>query len=240
VTESPCIYLEWDSKFFDCRIARLNAVRLDQGLVERVLRWCSEHGIDCLYFLADSAHAETARLAESNEFQFVDVRATYERALRADDNGKSMREVRFAREGDLKTLRAIARSSHHDSRFYFDTHFERAKCDLLYETWIENSFRGFAQAVLVADCDGEPAGYLTCHRDGSESKIGLVGVSGDHQGKGLGSLLVRSFLAWSQEQDTVRAKVVTQGRNVAAQRLYEKAGFLMASQQLWYHRWFQR
>jgi ribosomal protein S18 acetylase RimI-like enzyme len=34
--------------------------------------------------------------------------------------------------------------------------------------------------------------------------------------------------------------VVTQGRNVAAQRLYQRAGFVTASTQLWYHRWLDR
>jgi len=34
--------------------------------------------------------------------------------------------------------------------------------------------------------------------------------------------------------------VVTQGRNLAAQRLYQRNGFVTASLQLWYHRWFPR
>jgi dTDP-4-amino-4,6-dideoxy-D-galactose acyltransferase len=239
-TEPLCSYLDWDSNFFDCRIARLNAPRLNEAIAAQALQWCGENRIDCLYFLADSDHSETCRLAESNGFQLVDVRLTYERAVESDAGDEPATSVRFAREDDLPPLRAIARSSHHDSRFYFDGHFERANCDRLYETWIENSFRGFAQAVLVAERDGAPAGYLTCHYKEEESQIGLVGVGRDHQGKGLGLALVRSFLAWSRRQRAARAKVVTQGRNVGAQRLYEKVAFLIATQQLWYHRWFQR
>ena len=30
------------------------------------------------------------------------------------------------------------------------------------------------------------------------------------------------------------------GRNLAAQRLYQRSGFVTASLQLWYHRWFLR
>jgi ribosomal protein S18 acetylase RimI-like enzyme len=33
------------------------------------------------------------------------------------------------------------------------------------------------------------------------------------------------------------ATVVTQGRNIASQRLYQKHGFVTQSIQLWYHRW---
>jgi dTDP-4-amino-4,6-dideoxy-D-galactose acyltransferase len=239
-TEPLCSYLDWDSNFFDRRIARLNAPRLDETIAAQALQWCRENRIDCLYFLADSDHSETGRLAESNGFQLVDVRLTYERAVGSDVGDESATFVRFAQEDDLQALRAIARSSHHDSRFYFDGHFDRANCDRFYQTWIENSFRGFAQAVLVAERDRVPAGYLTCHYKKEESQIGLVGVSRDHQGKGLGSTLVQSFLAWSRRQGAARAKVVTQGRNVGAQRLYEKVGFLIATQQLWYHRWFPR
>ncbi|HMK24096.1 MAG TPA: GNAT family N-acetyltransferase [Terriglobales bacterium] len=239
-TNPLCSYLEWDSGFFDRRIGRLNAPRLDDAIVAEALQWCGENRIDCLYFLADPDHAETCRLAESNRFQLVDVRLTYERDVEQTAAREGGNIVRFAREDDLQTLRAIARVSHYDSRFYFDSHFGRAKCDLFYETWIENSFRGFAQAVLVAEGDGAPAAYLTCHYKDRESQIGLVGVSRDHQGRGLGSALVSSFLAWSQQQGASRARVVTQGRNVGAQRLYERTGFLLSAQQLWYHRWFPR
>lgn len=237
-TKPLCSFLEWDSNFFARRIARLNAPRLDGETVAQAMRWCDEKRIECLYFLAESDHAETRRLADANGFRFVDERVTYSRALTAAERRETQSAIRFAREDDLKRLRSIASKSHQDSRFYFDGHFDRAQCDLLYETWIENSFRGFAQAVLVADWEGAPAAYLTCHQQGAESQIGLVGVSADSQGKGLGSALVRAFLAWSRERGAGQAKVVTQGRNVAAHRLYQKNGFALSSAQLWYHRWF--
>jgi hypothetical protein len=33
-------------------------------------------------------------------------------------------------------------------------------------------------------------------------------------------------------------KTVTQGRNIPAQRTYQRCGFQTAAVQLWYHRWF--
>ena len=236
-TEPLCSYLDWDSEFFKRRIARLNLPRLDEEIVREALQWCRDNRIDCLYFLASAGDPQTTQLADASGFQSVDVRVTYERAV-AEGEEAFRTGVRLMRDTDLYALKAIARGAHRDSRFYSDEHFDRAQCDLFYETWIENSFRGFAQAVLVAESDGIPAGYLTCHYKGQESQIGLVGVSADHQGKGLGSMLVQSFLPWSRTQSATRAKVVTQGRNVNAQRLYQKHGFLLASEQIWYHRWF--
>ena len=238
VDEPICTYLDWDSQFFDLRIARLNRRRLDEASLKETLSWCRANHIDCLYFLADSDDARTCRLAERNGFFQTDVRMTFERALSENDLISSPREaVRLAREEDFSALRAIARAGHRDTRFYFDEHFERTKCDLLYETWIANSFNGFAQAVLVAEVDGKAVGYITCHLRGQEAKIGIVGVATGRQGAGLGTKLVQHFLSWSVRQGARRATVVTQGRNVAAQRLYQRNGFVTASFQLWYHRW---
>ena len=234
-----CTYLEWDSKFFQHRIARLNRRRLDPATLATCAEFCQQHRIDCIYLLADSDDPQTPRLAEANDFHLTDIRVTLERPVAGEDLAVfDSKSTRFARESDLPTLRAIARSGHRDTRFYSDGHFEQNKCDLLYETWIENSFRGFAQAVLVAEAEGEPAAYLACHLNEQTSQIGLLGVTEDHRGKGLATTLVRAFLSWSREQGARRAIVVTQGRNLQAQRLYQHNGFLTASMQLWYHRWF--
>ncbi|PYX19682.1 MAG: hypothetical protein DMG82_24760 [Acidobacteria bacterium] len=234
-----CTYLEWDSQFFQRRIARLNRHRLDHATMVECAHWCRHHRIDCLYFLADSNDLETPRLAEANDFHLTDIRMTLGRVVVPEDfAANSFDGFRHAREDDLRALRTIARTSHHDTRFYFDGHFEQEKCDLLYATWIENSFRGFAQAVLVAEADGEPAAYLTCHLNDQGSQIGLVGVGEGHRGKGLATKLVRAFLSWSREQGARRALVVTQGRNLPAQRLYQRNGFITSSMDLWYHRWF--
>jgi len=235
-----CTYLEWDSNFFNLRIARLNLARLDEQTVAEALQWCNSNRIDCLYFLADAGHATTPTLAEKNGFHLTDIRITFEKPIAQGETLPPQDTIRFAREEDLPALRGIARNTHHDTRFYFDGHFDRAKCDQLYETWIENSFRGFAQAILAADVDNAPAAYLTCHLKGCESQIGLLGVSAQCQGRGLGTKLVQQFLIWSREQNAKRATVGTQGRNLAAQRLYQRNGFVASSLQLWYHRWFSR
>ncbi len=234
-----CTLLAWDSHFFGCRIARLNHSRLDPMAAEQAIQWCRTEEIDCLYFLADSDDAQTARLAEEDHFLQTDVRMTFEKSLTGLDIPDPEAIVRPAREKDLSALRAIAAKGHRDSRFYFDHHFNRSKCDLFYQIWIENSFRGFAQAVLVAESNGQPAGYVACHLRGRESQLGLIGVAEADQGEGLGTKLVQGFLSWSLRQGAQRATVVTQGRNVRAQRLYQRNGFVTSSFQLWYHRWFR-
>jgi len=239
--DDVCTYLEWDSHFFGHPIARLNRRRLGQQDVNAAVEWCTANGIECLYFLADPNDPMTSALAEKNNFMQVDVRMTFERPVTDRDrsqDGLAQGPIRPAAESDLQTLKEIARTSHRASRFYFDHHFQQSECDALYETWIEKSVRGYAQAVLVAQAATLPAGYISCHLREDEAQIGLAAVSPQQRAMGVGTKLTRAFLAWAAEQGATRATVVTQGRNLAAQRLYQRNGFITAGVELWYHRWF--
>jgi ribosomal protein S18 acetylase RimI-like enzyme len=241
-SEPICTYLEWDSAFFRRNIARVSANRLHQEDLARALVWCEAQSIDCLYFLADADDALSTQLAQQHRFDLVDVRMTLD--LRSFDtlpDADPHTSIRPCAPDDVPALRAIAKLGHRDSRFYYDPHFPNALCDTLYETWIEKSCAGDADAVLVAEDQGRLAGYISCHLDEQTSgRIGLVGVAAAARGKGIGLALVGQALGWFAAQDTHLVSVVTQGRNVQAQRLYQRSGFLTRSVQLWYHRWFSQ
>lgn len=234
---------EWDSEFFGLRIARLHATRLKPGIVKQTLAWCTEHQVRCLYFLADSDDPITTLLAQQHGFHLVDVRMTLERSCEHPPPQRQLPAgvvIREAIDADNPALRAIAHVSHRDTRFYFDGRFGIAKCDELYEVWIEKSCNGFADCVYAATINGEIAGYITCSEDAQQQgQIGLVGVAEFARGRGLGPALVEQAIRWSAGRGLPRITVVTQGRNLAAQRTYQRCGFLTHQVQLWYHRWFE-
>jgi len=235
-----CEYLEWDSQFFGRRIARANISCLTEKSVDEIDDWCRLHEIDCLYFLASSTDLRTARLAQDNMFRFVDIRVTLDlhvETARSDDLSPS--KVRNAVERDIPALRSLARSAHRDSRFYYDGNFPHSQCNQLYETWIERSCRGWAKNVLVAGTRENPQGYLTCHLPNPQvGQIGLLGVGESARGKGIGLDLVSCAGRWFAQEGVEKISVVTQGRNVRAQRLYQRCGFVTRSVELWFHRWF--
>jgi dTDP-4-amino-4,6-dideoxy-D-galactose acyltransferase len=232
MTDEPCRYLEWDSCFFGVEIAQVVSTRLDPPAVEGVDRWCDARRIDCVYFLADEPGG-----AEDAGFRLVDVRVELTRTLAPPPAAPDPR-VRPAEARDLPALRAIARTSHRDSRFYRDARFPRDRCDALYETWIAKSCEGSAAGVLVADLDGTVTGYVTCEQPApATGRIGLFAVASDARGRGTGTALVASALAWLGARGVESVTVATQGRNVAAQQLYQAAGFRTAALRLWYHRW---
>jgi len=235
------MFLPWDSEFFGVRIARARDHRLTALQTGAMLDWCRHEKIDCLYFLADADDGETVALAEQHDFQLVDIRMTLKLdTRRAQPQFGSSPHVRSATADDVEALKAIARASHLDSRFFYDTHFSRERCATLYAVWIEKSCNGYADAVLVFDDGDGAAGYITCHLDAADGgSIGLVGVAQDQQGKGAGGALVSAAGDWLAKAGAAPITVVTQGRNVRAQRLYQRHGFVTAAFQLWYHRWFK-
>jgi len=236
-----CSILEWDSTFFGVTIARVNPNRLDEQTALQVMDWCREKQVRCLYFLADSADVATLRLAEKNGFYLTDIRVTYARSTNGLEARLTMDPgVRPAFPEDIPALRSISSSSYRDSRFYYDGHFPRETCDRMYATWIEKSLSGYAQAVLVHGPAGQPEGFVTCATTppDAQGKIDLVGVSDKARGRGIGQILVMESLYWFAAQGITTVQVVTQGRNIPAQRLYQKCGFLTSEVGFWYHCWF--
>jgi len=239
-----CSLLEWDTNFFGFTVARLNPGHLDERTAAECLAWCAENRVRCLYFLADSTDAATIRVAEQNLFRFVDTRVTYEINLPPRPHqperppGEAL--LRPATPADLPALQAIARDSFRNTRFYFDPGFPRPLCDRLYEIWVEKSCGDPQQRLIVAEWQGAPAGFVAGRPAGERGgQIALIGVQSGVHGKGLGNRLVQAALQWFEQRGLPGAIVVTQGRNIAAQRLYQKSGFLIQSAGLWYHRWFE-
>lgn len=238
----PCAILPWDSEFFGVQVARVCRETLDAALADQVDRWCIDHRVDCLYFAARSDDPATSQLAEERGFRLMDVRTTFERPIAAGPAPAGCEGLRDATENDLPALVRIARAAHTDTRFWADPHFGVDKSAALYERWILNSFRGFAQAVRVAEHEKQPAGYITCHlKPGAdEASIGLIAVAEDARGRGLARRLVQGSLAWAAAHGARRMSVVTQARNIAAQRLYQTCGFVTRSVELVFHKWYPR
>lgn len=229
--------LAWDSSFFGVRIAALRVARLTEESAPAILHWCISEKIACLYFLAPADDPATLRIAAREGFSLTDVRVTLSRE--SASTGFVTPDVRPFHNSDLPHLLRIAGFSHTTTRFYFDQRFPRERCQALYEEWLVNSTRDVHKATLVVEREGKPAGYVTCEFAGPTGKIGLLAVADWARGMGLGSVLVQSALAFLRTKEKHRVSVVTQGRNIAAQRLYQRNGFLTDSLAFWYHRWFQ-
>ena len=234
--------LTWDTEFFGFPVGRLWPRRLTPALADLADRRCAELRIRCLYFLCDSTHPASVELAKDRGFQLVDTRITLECRLATLPSSRldGSASIRPACAEDVSLLRDIAAVAFQQSRFYADPNFSRDAASRLYRVWIEKSCTGYAAAVLVADVDGRAAGFITCNlpRPGW-GDIGLIGVDASYVGRGLGRGLVTAALDWFRARGVEHAEVVTQGRNDAALRLYERCGFRTARIEHWFHRWYK-
>lgn len=240
----PCTLLPWDSEFWGFPIARLHPATLDAEVMRVAIDWCSRHGVRCLYFLADGGCPRTLALAHEHAFRFVDIRVELSLSLpRAAHAGPSSAgpHVRAAAAADIPVLRSLAAVAHRDTRFFKDDRFDVVRAAELYEAWITSDYdRG---EVLVCDSPSEPGTpccYITCQLDdGSlEGRIGLIAVAKQHKNAGLGSALVEAALGKFTAAGMTSSRVVTQGTNIPALRLYERCGFRTTCARAWFHRWF--
>jgi dTDP-4-amino-4,6-dideoxy-D-galactose acyltransferase len=244
--KSSVKYLDWDSHFFHRRIARLQLTRLTESALHDALRFCQKEKIDCLYYLSRCDDPTSLQLVEKYRFNLVDVRATYELNLSEDisSNHKSLLpsrlNFRLATIKDEKALRRIAGSAHPESRFKIDRHFGKRAFSGFYAEWIAKSISGrFDECVWIAEVRGKVAGYVSCRRlSRTQGAIGLLGVSRLFRGQHVGYALVHQAKRWFRGRGIKTLRVVTQGQNILAQRLYVRCGFQPESLELWYHKWF--
>jgi ribosomal protein S18 acetylase RimI-like enzyme len=243
--QSVVEFLPWDSQFFQFKVARVIMTRLTSDLCEKVLSWCRTNSIRCLYYEADLSDFESLRTAADAGFIPVDVRTVLDFRFAATPAerksfGPSMAgcAVRPAHLPELPCVKAIARQIGEVSRFHLDPHFQPGASGEMYALWVQKIYDAMSGVVLVSLRGEQVAGFIACDRQGDVGKIELVGVHSDFQGCGIGNALVKASLGWFCDQNCLKTEVVTQGRNIAALRMYQKAGFRTASATLLYHRWF--
>ncbi len=237
----PVEFLEWDSNFFGKRTARITSGSLASDEAVAVIQWARQERIDCLYYLASGLETNSTTAAEINGFHFVDLRVTFVKDLRKPEKTFVPQwHIRRAEESDLITLKEMARNAFQFSRFKVDGHFDPRKADEMYEVWIENDLRLQGHDVWVIDVESNLAAFTSVSsKAGTQAQIGLVGTRPAWRGKGL-SLELQRFISEEMRQiGFEQVEVVTQGRNIPAQNLYQRAGYFVRSIDLWYHKWFE-
>lgn len=239
-----CKFLEWDTAFFGYRIARVTSQIMTQDTAEQIDDWCGENAIDCIYFLAESQHVGTTQIAENFGYHQVDIRMVYEINLVDKSLTYTLPEnfeLNMATQSDIKDILPIVNNAFIYSRFYYDPNFTKEQSNNLYRTWVIRSVtENYADAVFVVKKDNRTQAFITCnlHENKKTGIIGLVGVADFAQGQGLGFQIIYAALSFFQKKGMKNVEVVTQGRNIAANRLYQKCGFRTSDMFLWYHKWF--
>lgn len=233
--------LEWDSQFFGFPVAYVSCRNLSDSILFRINQFVKTHGINLAEYLCNCHDNRSVTIAEKAGFHFTDIRITFERKLGFQDNLTLPDNLTFglADTSHVSYLKEMSRQLYKDSRYYFDGNFQREKIDEFFAGWVEKAVLGtFDHECYCFFVEEEPIGYCTIRYNKKTScSIGLFGLASNYQGKGLGKLLLLHVFDEMTKKGLQRVQVVTQGRNYLAQRLYQQAGFLTKSTELWYHKW---
>jgi dTDP-4-amino-4,6-dideoxy-D-galactose acyltransferase len=230
--------LPWDSEFFGFPIGRIGNLDRPNSLPHSLGRADAE-GIQCLYYLVPADRVSELHEALRHGFKPYDIRVELERSLDELTAPEPPAGVREAELADEPVVAALAAQTITATRFSLDDHFPRDRVPLLYAQWVRRGLRsGQARRVLIAE---PAAGFLVCGLDerNTTGSIELIGVAPDFTRRGISRGLMHKAHAIMGEAGCDRARVVTQGCNVAAQRLYQSCGYRTLTVAWWLHRWRQ-
>ncbi|MFE9422143.1 ribosomal protein S18-alanine N-acetyltransferase [Kitasatospora sp. NPDC006697] len=85
---------------------------------------------------------------------------------------------------------------------------------------------GSRHYTVATTADGAVAGYAGLMAVGAESDVQTIAVAEEHQGRGLGALLLGDLIAESARRGCDELLLEVRVDNVRAQRLYERYGFI--------------
>jgi len=228
----------WDSEFFGKAIASVRCEPTPSECFDYAVVRGLETNLDCLYF--ETRDTEERDAARARGFDLVDTRIVFSQSITDRCPQATPDGVRRWQRDDVATLRSIARSIFTATRFFTDERFDEERCRDLYATWIENACEGYADEVFVATNDDKPVGFVTCPVDDETGSIGLIGVSADVEGRGLGENLVQTALDYFTQRGVRTVTVETQIENEPALALYEKTGFYCVGIRFLLHYWFDQ
>jgi dTDP-4-amino-4,6-dideoxy-D-galactose acyltransferase len=226
--------LEWDSSFFGMPIGRLRDGLAAED-VPIAVREADARQYRCVYLLAPAGDSCLIDAAQANGFMLRDVRVELQQPVLG--HPADMAGLRPGGMDDFQQLAPIALERFRNTRFFTDTNFPHKRSAELYLEWLRNGLTTDPKRKTLVSLDGH--GFVVCRLDPSSSggSIELIGVAEHAAGRGVGSTLIAGAGTLFALASLMTATVVTQGHNIAAQRLYQRNGYRTSAMSLWLHRW---
>ena len=135
-------------------------------------------------------------------------------------------------------LYSLAFESGKYSRFKLDSNFPKHKFELLYTKWVDNSInKQFADKIFYVKEIDDIVGFVTLKNNNKFSTIGLIAVSENYQGRGLGKKLLSKVEKYCISQNIFRLRIPTQKENRPACNFYEKMGYTIDEEIIIKHYW---
>jgi len=231
--------LDWDSNFFEVKVARITQPRLGaQPLAEviselrkdnvRLAYWPSLEEFDSEFIEQYGGFLADRKTTFAMNFQSID----FDRVISTDIVEP------FTESMCMADLERLAVQSGEHSRFASDPNIPREKFIALYTSWIKESVRKTIASEVLVILDSEKiTGMITLGEKNGRGDIGLIAVDSEYRGRSYGEKLVRAAQKWFIARGYDQGQVVTQGTNIPACNLYRKCGYSIEHIAYFYHFW---
>lgn len=237
--------LDFDSELFGFKVGKLIDNNLSPEKVEKVIQKCKYENIRCLYANLDINDFNTLATASKYNFIISDIRVNFEKNLTTFKYSINQKFKNYEIDDKIKNvdipyLLALSKQLSQGSRFAFDKNFPKGSAEKLYQLWMLNSInKKVVDKVFVARQMKSkiPVGFVTCKKNINYGEIVFVAVDKKYRGKGVGSFIVDYALSYFKKMGIEIVQVVTHGKNISAQRLYQKNGFFVWSTSISFHLW---
>lgn len=212
--------LEWDTKFFNKKIGRLDIGSNNEFDYLNQLK-----DFDIVYIYSP--------VKISIDIPLMDVKVTYSKSIETVTTIINEIVQFDIHNHDYNQLLELVYQSGHDSRFLKDLSFGINDYKRLYKQWIDNSIDDKGTIVLIHSDGVNIGGFVTFKSNINYSQIGLIAVDSENQGKGIGKKLIQAV-----EKSLISQKrliVATQETNKRACKFYESLGFKIIKKEFIYH-----
>ena len=226
------IPLDWDSAFFQLRIAKAVVASEDDVAELRAQAEELRNQFDLIYIFS-----EPGLEMPFEQAVLIDKKAIFTLSDPGCFETDSHIECWEPSEG-AERLVPLALVSGKYSRFKLDSRLPAGSYERLYTRWIEQSVsKAIATEVFCYMIDGQPRGLLTLDRRDDRNVIGLVAVDEEYQHRGIGRALVKHAVSFVHTCQGKHLSVATQLDNEPACKLYSKCGFSLESVTKIWHWW---
>ncbi len=256
--------LPWDTRILGDQMGRLKFLFVQPGqthrrqvigrLLDRLIGWASDRGIDCLLCKTFSDDVEIVHALERRGFLLMDTLLNYVCDLQRDPLDTISRppldagfDIRPAGD-EVDALMALAQAAFHGhfGRFHSDERISQSRATRIYEEWMRSSLEGYADLILVAECGGRIAGCSIWKEPSAlERRLGIrlghysIGlVHPDFHRRGLFTALTYAGIARLADQvDYIEGP--THINNYAVQRGYGRLHWRIHDAHHSFHKWLR-
>jgi dTDP-4-amino-4,6-dideoxy-D-galactose acyltransferase len=206
--------LEWDSEFFNLEVGDFEYKNFS-------IPDCSD--FDLVYI--KSANDVDFEI-DGFEKTYTETKIIFRRDLTSPNQQDNSIFESSQIDFSIADVNQLAYESGKYSRFKLDHKMNQKKFFELYDLWVVNSLnKKFADGVYLFVEEAKAVGFVTYKISNSFATIGLIAVSPNHQGKGIGKKLLQTVENELLKANISELRIPTQEANKQACFFYEKLGY---------------